>query len=105
MRYIAWSHDGGHTWEDMSLSDELPDGDQDRDYGLMAGLVRLPVDGHDILIYSNIDSPSGRANGTVWASFDGGKHGRSSVLLRREDSHIHPWRRDVKVLQVRVGFI
>jgi sialidase-1 len=34
----------------MSLSDELPDGDQDRDYGLMAGLVRLPVDDHDILI-------------------------------------------------------
>jgi sialidase-1 len=73
MRYIAWSYDGGHTWEDMSLSDELPDGDQDRDYGLMAGLVRLPVDGHDILIYSNIDSPSGRSNGAVWASFDGGE--------------------------------
>ncbi len=73
MRYIAWSYDGGQTWEDMSLSDDLPDGDQDRDYGLMAGLVRLPVDGYDIMIYSNIDSPSGRSNGTVWASFDGGE--------------------------------
>ncbi len=73
MRYIAWSNDGGHTWEDMSVSDELPDGDQDRDYGLMAGLVRLPLDDHDILLFSNIDSPGGRSRGTIWASFDGGK--------------------------------
>ena len=73
MRYIAWSYDGGHTWTDMSLSDELPDGDQNRDYGLMAGLVRLPLDDHDILIFSNIESQEGRKNGTVWASFDGGK--------------------------------
>jgi sialidase-1 len=73
MRYIAWSNDGGHTWEDMSISDELPDGDQDRDYGLMAGLVRLPLDDHDILLFSNIDSPGGRSRGTIWASFDGGK--------------------------------
>lgn len=72
-RHIAWSYDGGHTWEDLSVSDILPDGDQDRDYGLMAGLVRLPVDGHDILIFSNIDSSSGRTNGIVWASFDGGE--------------------------------
>jgi sialidase-1 len=53
----------------------------------MAGLVRLPVDGHDILLFSNIDVPadqkdedvpfelrtSRRFNGTVWVSFDGGK--------------------------------
>jgi sialidase-1 len=73
MRHIAWSFDGGHTWQDLTVSEELPDGDQDRDYGLMGGLVRLPLDDHDILIFSNIDSPSGRRNGTVWASFDGGK--------------------------------
>jgi len=73
MRYIAWSYDGGHTWEDMSVSEELPDGDQNRDYGLMGGLVRLPLDDHDILLFSNIDSPEGRHSGTVWASFDGGK--------------------------------
>jgi len=36
-------------------------------------LVRLPVLGRDILIYSNIISPKGRRNGHVWASFDGGK--------------------------------
>jgi len=72
-RHIAWSTDGGATWEDLAVSDELPDGDQDRDYGLMAGLVRLPVKDHDILIFSNIDSPEGRKRGMVWASFDGGK--------------------------------
>nr|MBI1232809.1 exo-alpha-sialidase [Cytophagales bacterium] len=73
MRYIAWSKDGGHTYKDLSVSEELPDGDQNRDYGLMAGLVRLPIEGHDILLFSNIESPEGRNHGTVWASFDGGK--------------------------------
>lgn len=72
-RYSAWSEDGGQTWENMSLIKALPDGDQDRDYGLMAGLVRLPVENHDILLFSNIESPKGRTHGTVWASFDGGK--------------------------------
>jgi sialidase-1 len=73
MRYIAWSYDGGQTWEDLSVSEELPDGDQNRDYGLMAGLVRLPIKGHDVLLFSNIESPEGRHHGTVWVSFDGGK--------------------------------
>ncbi len=87
MRYIAMSRDGGETWKNLSVSNELPDGAQHTDYGLMAGLVRLPVEGHDILIFSNIDVPankpdeevpfelrtSRRLNGTVWASFDGGK--------------------------------
>jgi sialidase-1 len=73
MRYIAWSYDGGETWEDLSVSDVLPDGPQDTDYGLMAGLVRLPIDDYDILIYSNVDSEQGRVRGTVWASFDGGQ--------------------------------
>ncbi len=72
-RHIAWSDDGGETWGDLSVSEVLPDGDQDRDYGLMAGLVRLPVRDRDILVFSNIESPSGRRGGTVWASFDGGR--------------------------------
>ena len=87
MRYIAWSYDGGHTWEDMSVSDVLPDGAQHVDYGLMAGLLRLPIEGHDILLFSNIDVPARaddeevphhlrttrRERGTVWVSFDGGQ--------------------------------
>lgn len=73
MRHIAKSMDGGQNWKDLSISKELPDGEKDRDYGLMAGLDRLPFEGHDILIFSNIESQTGRKNGTVWLSFDGGK--------------------------------
>ena len=72
-RWTAWSDDGGATWKDLARCQVLPDGDQVRDYGLMAGLVRLPVRGRDILIFSNIESPNGRHHGTVWASFDGGE--------------------------------
>lgn len=72
-RWTAWSEDGGATWKDLAICQVLPDGDQVRDYGLMAGLVRLPVCGRDILIFSNIESPAGRHHGTVWASFDGGQ--------------------------------
>jgi len=84
MRHIAWSYDGGETWEDLEVSNVLPDGPQHHPYGLMGGLVRLPVEGHDILLFSNIDMPvdeqvsydqrtSKRRHGTIWASFDGGK--------------------------------
>jgi sialidase-1 len=72
-RWTATSNDGGKTWSNLSICEVLPDGDQIRDYGLMAGLVRLPVEGRDILIFSNIESPDGRHHGTVWASFDGGR--------------------------------
>ncbi len=72
-RWTARSTDGGHTWKELSMCKVLPDGDQIKDYGLMAGLVRLPVKGRDVLIFSNIESPSGRHHGYVWASFDGGR--------------------------------
>lgn len=72
-RYVAYSKDGGQHWQDMWLCEALPDGDQNRDYGLMAGLVRLPLKGQDILLFSNIESDEGRHHGTVWASFDGGQ--------------------------------
>ena len=40
----------------------------------MGGLVRLPVAGKDILVFSNIDTANAkRERGTVWTSFDGGK--------------------------------
>lgn len=72
-RWTAWSDDGGATWKDVSICEVLPDGPQDTSYGCMGGLVRLPVKGKDILVYSNCDSPKGRSHGTVWGSFDGGK--------------------------------
>ena len=71
-RWIAWSTDGGRTWTDHENSAMLPDGNTDTTYGLMGGLVRLPVKERDILIFSNIISDDGRKNGHVWASFDGG---------------------------------
>ena len=73
MRHIATSIDGGHSWGNIHVSNELPDGEQDRDYGLMGGMDRLPFKGRDLLIFSNIESNSGRKNGKVWLSFDGGK--------------------------------
>lgn len=72
-RWTAWSDDSGMTWKDVRMCEILPDGPQDSSYGCMGGLVRLPIKGKDILIYSNVDSPKGRNHGTVWASFDGGK--------------------------------
>lgn len=73
-RRAAWSDDGGHTWEDWTVVEVLPDGHQHRSYGCMGGLVRLPVVGRDILIFSNIDTPNAtRERVTVWASLDGGR--------------------------------
>jgi sialidase-1 len=72
-RRCAWSADGGETWTDWQIVQVLPDGPQNTTYGCMGGLVRLPVQGRDILIYSNCDSPGGRRLGTAWVSFDGGK--------------------------------
>ncbi len=73
-RREAWSNDGGKTWTDFKVIDILPDGHQHRSYGCMGGLTRLPIEGRDILIFSNIDTKeSKRERATVWASFDGGK--------------------------------
>lgn len=85
-RYFGWSHDGGEIWLSPWLSDTLPDGPRGTSYGCMGGLIRLPVAGADILLYSNLDTGAGampkqvggstsqgREKITVWASFDGGK--------------------------------
>mmetsp|Transcript_96534 Transcript_96534/g.168433 ORF Transcript_96534/g.168433 Transcript_96534/m.168433 type:complete len:113 (+) Transcript_96534:17-355(+) len=55
------------------LVDDLPDGPQSNNFGLFGGLVRLPVSGQDILLFSNCDSKEERENGTIWTSFDAGK--------------------------------
>ncbi len=73
-RRCAWSEDGGQTWKDWQVVDVLPDGHQHRSYGCMGGLVRLPVAGQDVLVFSNLDTSNAkRERVTVWASFDGGK--------------------------------
>ncbi len=83
-RPFAWSYDGGATWRDAGYHRDLPDGPRYRGqrrghnfnghFGMMCGLVRLPVEGHDILVYSNADTPDhNRIRMTVWASFDGAR--------------------------------
>lgn len=84
-RMFAWSRDGGKSWENLGVSPVLPDGPRYRGpeprganynghFGMMAGLVRLPIAGKDILLYSNADHQGHeRIRMTVWASFDGGK--------------------------------
>ncbi|QGJ70964.1 Exo-alpha-sialidase [Planctomycetales bacterium 10988] len=73
-RRSAMSDDGGANWKDWRIVEVLPDGHQHRSYGCMGGLVRLPVAGRDILIFSNLDTPNAqRERATVWASFDGGE--------------------------------
>ena len=54
------SEDGGKTWAGWRIVDILPDGPQNTNYGCFAGLVRLPIAGRDILLYSNCDSPASR---------------------------------------------
>ncbi len=85
-RFFAWSHDGGELWINPSRSPDLPDGVQGSSYGCMGGMIRLPLAGRDVLIYSNLDTDAGempaqvgastskgREKITVWASFDGGR--------------------------------
>jgi len=86
-RFFAWSYDGGDRWLNFWRSDILPDGARGTSYGCFGGLVRLPVKGRDIVLYSNVDTEKGimppieeagasrgqlRERITVWASFDGG---------------------------------
>lgn len=85
-RFFGWSYDGGELWLEPWESDTLPDGARGTSYGCMGGLIRLPIEGADVLIYSNLDTvagkmpdkvggstSNGRENITVWASFDGGR--------------------------------
>ena len=74
-RREAWSDDGGQTWTNLNISRVLPDGGgYGRGYGMKGGLTRLPVEGRDVLIFSNADTAGGdRQKMTVWASFDGGR--------------------------------
>ena len=73
-RRIAWSTDGGETWEGEHEDKYLPDGPPDV-YGCKGGLVRLPIADRDVLIYSSPRDKHTRHRQpiTVRASFDGAK--------------------------------
>ncbi len=85
-RFLAHSRDGGDLWLGAYRSPDLPDGARGTSYGCMGGMIRLPIAGRDILIYSNLDTDvgampaqvgastvAGREKITVWASLDGGR--------------------------------
>ncbi len=73
-RREAWSFDGGETWKDWKIVQALPDGDQGRPYGCMAGMTRIPSNDKDVIVFSNLDTDaSHRERVTVWASLDAGK--------------------------------
>ncbi|MBI24867.1 MAG: glycosyl hydrolase [Roseibacillus sp.] len=81
-RRIAYSHDGGQTWVDEHEDDELFDGPPDV-YGCKAGLLRLPCDDRDILLFSTPGSRETRTDITVWVSFDGGKNWPVQRLIKK----------------------
>ena len=81
-RRIAWSDDGGESWYDEREDDELWDGPPDV-YGCKAGLVRLPYQGRDILIFSSPGRRDKCEDITVRVSFDGGDTWPFSRLVRR----------------------
>tara|TARA_B100000902_G_scaffold88842_1_gene92733 strand:+ start:659 stop:1738 length:1080 start_codon:yes stop_codon:yes gene_type:complete len=72
MRHIAISKDGGENWNNLSVSEFLPDGQKNSDYGLMAGLDIFNYRDEEIIVYTNIDSYDNRSNGMIWASTDQG---------------------------------
>jgi sialidase-1 len=80
-RRIAHSYDHGETWISEHEDDELFDGPPDV-YGCKAGLLRLPYEGRDILLYSAPGPGPNRENITVRVSFDGGKTWPAKRLVR-----------------------
>lgn len=80
-RRIAHSYDHGETWVDEHEDDELFDGPPDV-YGCKAGLLRLPYEGRDILVYSAPGPGPSRENITVRVSFDGGKTWPAKRMVR-----------------------
>ena len=81
-RRIAWSRDGGATWQDEHEDDELWDGPPDV-YGCKAGLVRLPYDDRDVLVFSSPGRRDKRDDITVRVSLDGGKTWPAKRLVRK----------------------
>ena len=81
-RRIAYSHDAGETWVGEHEDDELFDGPPDI-YGCKAGLIRLPYEDRDILLFSSPGNRSTRTDITVWMSFDGGKTWPVNRLIKK----------------------
>ena len=72
-RFFATSYDGGTLWIEARRSAELPDGPRGTSYGLMGGMLRLPIAGRDILLFSNSDTDAGAMPAQTGASIAGGR--------------------------------
>ena len=74
-RTQAVSNDGGATWSRLVDVPELPDPQ------CMAGVLAL---GDRVVVFTGCDSPSRRANGTMWISRDDGASWPEKVLVEPE---------------------
>jgi len=81
-RFMAHSDDGGDLWIGAYRSPDLPDGARGTSYGLMGGMIRLPVPGHDILLYSNVDTDAGVMPKQVGASIGTGRPASAVTAAR-----------------------
>lgn len=77
-----YSYDGGETWRDEHEDDELWDGPPDV-YGCKAGLVRLPYNDRDVLVFSSPGRRDKREDITVWVCFNGGQTWPAKRLVRK----------------------
>ena len=80
-RRIAFSDDAGETWYGEHEDDELFDGPPDV-YGCKAGLLRLPYEDKDILLFSSPGNRETRTDINVWVSFDGGQTWPVNKLIK-----------------------
>ena len=88
-RRVAYSRDGGETWDGEHEDPTLFDGPPDV-YGCKAALARLPYDDRDILLFCSPDRKDMRHDFTIWVSFDGGKTWPYKKLVKPGTGN-YPW--------------
>lgn len=86
-RILAYSSDGGSSWEEVRFAEALPD-------PVCQGSILAigEVDGKTVLAHSNASEPNNRNNLTVKISFDEGKSWPKMIPIdRNDDPKILPW--------------
>ena len=81
-KLVAWSKDGGHSWQGAIEDDELFDGPPD-EYGCKGALARITYKGRDIILFSAPGRRDKRDDITIKASTDGGKSWPISRLVKK----------------------
>ncbi|MBC6366890.1 exo-alpha-sialidase [Algoriphagus sp. AK58] len=84
-RIIAFSSDGGKTWDEQYFEPQLPDPVN------QASIIDIgEKDGKTILAHSNASDPNDRNNLTLKISYDEGKTWTKSILIDRTDDSNKP---------------